>query len=631
MKVLCLTHSSRPFFEARCRLNALLTRFSADRFASMPPYESLPGVDDAVPFYGSLSLWAIEEADGRPASLRFLHSYEPDYKVQTALFLGDQLVVCGSKGLELLDADFKVVRTITDPWLVGSHTVHADADGHLWVTSAPANAALRIRLSDGAVVERLVMPERYGRGYPLTPEDDLHRHFIPTDLQPTHINCAVPLGDGLLVTLLAPGAVGLFDARRRYTEIVRGYYGCHGGRIHPETGELVLSDSPAGIVWFFDMSTGRPVRRVGVSSAWLHDAEPLGRNVLVATLGDANTVQLVDERNGEVLFEQNCDRWGCSVMFANVYEVSPAWQEALEARAPRTFVQVPAPPSPTAPNLLAETVSGWASGAVEPATGSLRIRGRRPVQYDYLHTFPSVRLTPGRHLFSVRATCHRGEASIGLLDLEDNTWIGQLTLDDTVTSSSTEFEIDKPATALPVIAANNANGPKPVDLDVDGLYLGLLEPAPASDVTPEAPQSGPDLLPYNMATWLAGTPAKTARASLRLTSEQPVQFEYLLQSHVLSLTPGTYRLAADVSFRRGVASIGLVDDTRDAWIVQLGTSELLARRPVELTITEPSEVRLVVAGNNSEGPAVVDIEFHGIRLHQVEPDTTGHVAAEPAG
>ena len=114
--------------------------------------------------------------------------------------------------LEILDTRLRAVKTITDPWIAGGHTVYPDADGCVWLSSAPANAALKVDLQSGKIVKRIKMPQQYGRGYQLDPKDDVRKHLIPTDLQATHINSAYPIADGLLVTLWIPGVVGYFDA-----------------------------------------------------------------------------------------------------------------------------------------------------------------------------------------------------------------------------------------------------------------------------------------------------------------------------------------------------------------------------------------------------------------------------------
>ncbi len=229
MKILCVTHSSRPFMEERTTINGLRKRFDRkDRLEQLPPLQTLSGIESSVPFFGGLSLWEIDENNNY--ELKFIREYKPNYKVQFATFKGNYLLVYGSDRLEVLNTDFQVIKTIQDSWLVGGHTVYVDDQSHAWVTSAPANAALKINLDTGEIIERIIMPKQYGAGYDLSTEDDLHTHYIPTDLQPTHINCAFPLKDGLLVTLWIPGTVGYFDKDRSYREIVRGIRGCHGGK-----------------------------------------------------------------------------------------------------------------------------------------------------------------------------------------------------------------------------------------------------------------------------------------------------------------------------------------------------------------------------------------------------------------
>ena len=146
MKFLCLTHSSRKFFAADSSFNTLEMRFSDKaRLDDLPPMETFPGVDQAVPYDGALSVWRIDRS-GRGVSLAFLFQYAPGYKVQSAAFHEDHLIVYGSDRLEVLDVDLNLVRTIRHPLMVGGHTVFIDNDGHAVVTSAPANSVFRLDL-----------------------------------------------------------------------------------------------------------------------------------------------------------------------------------------------------------------------------------------------------------------------------------------------------------------------------------------------------------------------------------------------------------------------------------------------------------------------------------------------------
>ncbi|WP_333478584.1 hypothetical protein [Allocoleopsis sp.] len=386
-------------------------------------------LDSAVPFSGCLSLWLIDEVDNY--RLHFLRQYNPGYKIQSATFHGDHLLVYGSDRLEVLDTDFQLIKTITDPWLAGGHTVYVDQEGFAWVTSAPANAILKINLDSGAVIERIRIPDIYGLGYQLSPQDDLRHHFIPTDLQPTHVNCAYPMDDGLLVTLLIPGAVGYFDKQRNYREIVSGIRGCHGGKLNRDTGEIYLTDSPSGIAWFFDICTGSSKGRFQIESRWLHDVDQIAGQIFAAGLGDKNEIQIFHRSNGEILQCVDCSPYGQSVMFINTCEIGQQWLEVLQHSSwePQQIEE------------LSDTLLGdeevvpilnldlWHPVESSQAQVSTTVHTQQKLQYEYLLVGSEFCLQPGDYVFEGKIVCQKGGLIAGLLDLASNKWLSTLSFD----------------------------------------------------------------------------------------------------------------------------------------------------------------------------------------------------------
>lgn len=472
MKVLCVTHSSRPFLEARCTINALEQRFPPGRLQNLPPLESLPGVEQAVPYGGALTLWQVLEG-GHGPRLRFLRQYRPDYKVQFATFYGPRLLVYGSDRLEVLDQEMQVVQTFRDPWLVGGHTVHVDPQGLVWLTCAPANAVLGVDLERETVVERLPMPARYGRGYRLRPEDDLHRHYVPTDLQPTHVNSAVPWREGLLVTLWIPGVVGYFDSRRRYREILSGFRGCHSGRVTPDTEELYFTDSPTGVVWFADPNSGRLLGRMSTGSRWLHDAESLGGGWFACTLGDRNELWLMNRQGGEVSQQIKCDRFGRSVMFVHCCQVDDSWAR-LKERLP--FSHTPEkgmPPLKKGLELLRplHAADFWESVNEQHIRLGLVLGCESEKTYEYLLMSPHFVLKPGRYLLRARIACHMGGFSVGLLDVVSDRWLAQLIFDEVNHSSWEELRLECRTKCRVVVAAYNPEQARAVEGRIEQISL----------------------------------------------------------------------------------------------------------------------------------------------------------------
>lgn len=425
MRILCVTHSTRPFEQTCGSLNAIHNRFPPPRLDRLPALDSLESVQQAMPYVGGLTLWRIHD-DWR---LSLLHHYAPDYKVQSAVFAADRLVVCGYDRVEVLDARFNPIRTIEDNWLAGGHTAFVDDAGHVWLVSAPANAVLRVDVDRGQVVERLRVPARYGVGYDVGPGDDLRAHYVPTDLQPAHVNCAFPAADGVWVTLWIPGVVGHFDRDRRYREVVHGLRGCHGARVSADGRELYLTDSAAALIWFFDPVDGRAVQRVRVEGCdWVHDSELLADDVMVVSVADRNEIRLMTRRGGATLFCQDCSEWGESTMYVTAADVSSAWEA--------TFDAVKQPVAPPVPALEEELLppparpDGWtgvAAGGGE--VGALMTLRARASQHEFLAAGPQLALPPGQYRLAVRLTVLTGGLRVALVDERDQTSLGQMTLD----------------------------------------------------------------------------------------------------------------------------------------------------------------------------------------------------------
>lgn len=480
MKVLCVSHSSRPFFEARCTVNAFEQRFGDTVGSPLTPFEQLSGVNQAVPFRGALTLWEIIGGDD-PKGLRFLRSYEPEYKVQSAVFHGDRLLVHGSDRLELLDPDFRVERTIRDPWLVGGHTIFVDASGFAWVSASPANAALRIDLQRGEVIERLLMPAAYGRHYELTPKSDLHAHYVPTDLQETHLNCVYPVGQKVLVTLLRQGAIGEFDQDRSYREIARGFRGCHGGKLEPTTGEIMFADSPTGIVWFLDAASGRVRRRIDLQCRWLHDAHPLGAGNYAVTVADHNAIRVVSN-SGAVRCEADASPFGESVMFVSAAEVTPPWRSSLELPRPRPKAQDETPA--LGPELLPDfEVPTWTLVSEVGAEVVQWLRSRQPLRHEYLWMSNPIDLEPGRYELAAELEVAQGGFMMGLLDVVRESWLGTASFDVVTSQNRCTVTVVSGTATRVVFAANNAQRPLVIEASVVRVSLRrhLPEPTPPTD------------------------------------------------------------------------------------------------------------------------------------------------------
>ena len=476
MKVLCVTHSDRSFLEARCEINFLQNRFPKNRFENHNSTNAICGIKQAVPYNGALTLWKIDETD---YSLQFIRRYLPDYKVQFASFHDDKLVIFGSDRIEVLNTEFTCSKTIGGPHLVGGHTIHFDAEGYAWVNSAPGNKIMKVNIDTEEIVETIQMPSIYGNGINLD-NKDLRDYFVPTDLQPTHVNCAFPHKDSVYVTLWIQGAVGAYDANRNYNEIISGFRGIHSGKIESQTGKLYFTDSPAGILWFYDLDQGKLVHRFKINSQWVHDTDHIENDIYVAGLSDANTVQVISIEKMKMIHEYYMDDFGKSVMFVNCCEVDDRWGKMCTSDS-RYFNDTELI-GKTRKNILPRIANPifWKLSENAKLTvhdniskeNSLFISSNADVSYEYLIRSEPFSLPIGKYSLTADIECQKGGVSIGLIKKNSEEWLVQFNLDTYVKSNYETLNIttDDDEWSV-VIAANNTIEKEPNEFFLDAVRL----------------------------------------------------------------------------------------------------------------------------------------------------------------
>ncbi len=313
-RLLCFTHSLRAMDFSRATLNFLTHRYADPaRLANPPPLATLP--DEHVPHYlGNVTLWDWSGNPGEPPQLRSFLTLP--YKAQHACVAGDKLLICGTSFLEVypLSGPYdRAERVITHPWFAGAHTVYTAPDGRILVSCSAPDAVLFFS-PDGQFLDAWRIPDSlYGRSYDLQLTDDLRAHYIGNDLQTGHINSAIPDGDGVLCSLLIPGAIGRFDRQGQYREIVRGYVGCHGAR-PAGNGNYYFSDSCNGLVVEIT-PTGSIRHRFHVESRWLHDALMVAPNLYICALSEHNTFELWNVATGEMHWRLACGQFGATTQF----------------------------------------------------------------------------------------------------------------------------------------------------------------------------------------------------------------------------------------------------------------------------------------------------------------------------
>jgi len=625
MKIICATHSSRPFFEASCSVNQLEQRFSRRNWDQLPPLDSFPPVQGAISFKGALTLWRLDEENGY--RLTFLSSYLPDYKIQFAAFTKNTLLVLGSDRLEILDTELKRTHTFSDPWLVGGHTVYVDDRGYALVTSAPANAILVIDLDRLEIVERVVMPEMYGRGYPLEPADDLHQHFISTDNQPTHVNCAYPVDDGFLVTSFIHGSVGFFDRDRNYREIVRGYRGCHGGKRDRVSGDLYLTDSASGNILFFDYETGAVKRRFHLDSKWLHDSDQIDGTVFATGVSDSNKLEIIDLATETVFSIIDCDLFGKSVMFVNSCEVSPEWEAALDSKSIRSQVAIQGTELDTAKEYIPPLPKNtfWFPNSFANTQVDAVLKTDTELDYEFLVESDVIYLPPGDYRFRAEVYCRKGGLSIGLLDKFSNQWLSQLLFDPVNSCRSEEITIDNSTYTFAVIAANNPTIASNIEAEVPLISLKRKSNVPTQangekdEIDLSRPERHwPEMIPSfdDESAWTLETEWAIQFGSL-VFGKNPLQFEHLIKSTELTLSPGNYVFDGELFCLQGGIQFGLLDFEANDWILTYSFDSKHPQRREYPVIREEKKVQVAVFASNDSGPELTSVELKHLSLRKI--------------
>ena len=468
MQVLVICHSSRDFLDGRASINALEARFSKRDLGHLPPLDTFPDITTATPNPACLTFWKIVQEPS--LHLEFLHQYSPDFPVQFVDKFENRVFATGGGRLVALDLDLESCGEISDPWISGTHTVQLSDDGTGWVTSAPANAILRFDPKEMTVIERVKMPECYGHGHDISPIDDLRQHMIPTDFQPTHVNCATPIGDGVLVTSWIPGAVGYFDAERKYREIIRGFRGLHGARQDASTEHIYVTDSPSGAILEIDFHTGKILSRTKLDSRWVHDSVKITDNLFAASLTDRNEVVFVDTRTGEIQVRHGCHAFGETTRFLTILDMP----DTFGAKSPPAAPQDPSTIDRTweGPNLLPlEVLYPFWDWDHEQGQLGFSYSSARNLAFEYLFTSEPMTLYAGKYGFGATLECHRGAVSVMVIDDTTQQPIVSMLFGGVMEREANCFQLKVKKRVKVILAAANTAAPAPIEFSLRELRI----------------------------------------------------------------------------------------------------------------------------------------------------------------
>ncbi|MEM7356813.1 MAG: hypothetical protein AAF657_38720 [Acidobacteriota bacterium] len=320
---LLLTHSSRRVDLERCSVDFLKRRFAApERLRDRPPFESLPPCRQI--YSGALSFFRVYGEGGTVRRVEPLGCIKHRDKIQHAVLIDDRTLWVGFEHrLEVWRLDRSILRlrrvkqryTVTQriehPHLAALHTVEALGPRRAMLSCSASDAVLVVDVETGRVQRSLRLPaELYGEGFALKPERDLRQHYIPDDLQTTHVNAAFPIDTGrrIVVSTLIQGAIGTFElASGAYRELTRGFVGCHGARADA-AGCIYFTDSPRGALMAL-AADGTTTQRYKVESRWLHDSLQILGSIYAFALSDTNELLIVDIDSGELLFRRRFFAW----------------------------------------------------------------------------------------------------------------------------------------------------------------------------------------------------------------------------------------------------------------------------------------------------------------------------------
>jgi hypothetical protein len=287
-----------------------------NRLPPAEPFDNLWSSSYFSPYLGHVTIWGFRNGNfAKPILLAHLCPNRDGYKPQFATWYSNRLWILGIEGIEVYNAELSRIAIISDPWLSGGHTIVPDYQGHLLVSCSGSDSVLVIDEVSYRVVNALRVPESlYGFNYPLSREDSTVEHYIDNDSQLTHINCAWPWNGGILVSNFIQGAIGWFNESGEYTELLRGFVGCHGVRVDYRNNQIYFSDSCLGATVFLNSSYGIACR-VDAESSWLHDTQQLSDDIFALAVADRNQVEIMNFSSREVIAVIPGNNFGSTTQF----------------------------------------------------------------------------------------------------------------------------------------------------------------------------------------------------------------------------------------------------------------------------------------------------------------------------
>ena len=305
-----LSHSARPLDFSRSDRISLVERFArTDRLSCLPSFRSLD--DTTAPHWANnLTLWTW---NGRRDDLQLTAFVQRSYTINHAYLdiNQDRLVVCAHDALEICGRQGAIRERASHPWFAGGHTVEANADGDYVVACSASDSVLTVDYESLDITNTWRVPcTLYPTNYDLTLRDDVRAHYIPTDMQISHLNSASPTTTHVVLTCFIQGSIVKLFPDGTILELVKGHTGCHGGRTSGD-GRTYFSDSPQGQIVWLD-AVGHTLMTVDLQTAWLHGAIELSESRYACAVGDANELRVIDPTSGTTVHAVDLSSYGAT-------------------------------------------------------------------------------------------------------------------------------------------------------------------------------------------------------------------------------------------------------------------------------------------------------------------------------
>ncbi|MFM9941396.1 MAG: class I SAM-dependent methyltransferase [Hyphomicrobiaceae bacterium] len=326
-------------------------------------------------------------------------------------------------------------------------------------------------------------------------------------------------------------------------------------------------------------------------------------------------------------------------------------------RPPATPAAVPPPPEPIlppAPLFTAHTpIAGFLNADTERLLGArgftssvasgLSLRSAEPLRFQRMATLGSGKLAAGTYEIAAQLKLRRGLITLSLFDDAKQAWATNLAIEPNDTEVRTTFTLAADSDVTLYVCAHNSDAPRPVDVDIFALGIAALDATARLILPPPPPEPIHVLSPAPLFTAhapIAGfLNADTERllgargftdsvvSGLSLRSAEPLRFQRMATLGSGKLAAGTYEIAAQLKLRRGLVTLSLFDDAKQAWVTNLAVEPNDTEVRATFTLAADSDVTLYACAHNSEAPRPVDVDIFALGIAAL--DATARLIPQP--